>query len=51
MERNFQSTGFGQHEKAQFNIQRLKSWLNKRVCVRDFFETHYGNAKSGIDPA
>jgi hypothetical protein len=28
---------------------KLKSWLNKRVCVRVFFETHYENAKSGSD--
>jgi hypothetical protein len=41
MERNSQSTGFGQHEKARFNIQKLKSRLNKRACVRVFFETHY----------
>jgi hypothetical protein len=39
MERNFQSAGFSQHEKARFNIQKLKSWLNKRVRVRVFFET------------
>jgi len=51
MERNFQSTGFRQHGKSDFNIQKLKSWLKKRVCVRDFFETHYENTKSVTDPA
>jgi hypothetical protein len=51
MERNSQSTGFSQHEKARFNIQELKSWLNERACVRVFFETHYGNTKRGSDLA
>jgi len=51
MERNSQSTGFSQHWKTRFTMGELKSWLNKRVCVRGFFETHYENAKSSTDPA
>jgi len=51
MERNSQSTTFSQHEKARFNIRKLKSRLNKRACVRGFFETHYRNTKSSTEPA
>jgi hypothetical protein len=39
--KKFQSTTFNQHEKPRFNIQKLKSWLNKLACVRVFFETRY----------
>jgi len=41
MKRNSQSTTFSQHGKSHFNIQKLKRWLNKRACVRGFFEAHY----------
>jgi hypothetical protein len=51
MERNFQSTGFSQHWKSRFSIGKLKSWFNKRACVRVFFETHYEKSVGGLSEA